>query len=147
MNFYNEETMSQWQIDSQEYLDRLSLGREDFERLLKLPKTSELRKIIPLREMQHIQSVIPISYFLVCDPEMSIKRELKDAISDEVRETTNLASIKMLDGIWRTTFNIQHSFHPNLRLIDTTNLSISEMTKKIANDMLDNLEAKSKLSL
>lgn len=53
--------MPQWQIDSGEYLARLGLNREDFEKLLKLPRTNELRKIIPLREIKHVQSIIPIS--------------------------------------------------------------------------------------
>lgn len=89
---------------------------------------------------------IDICYFLVCDPNISMKREFKDAISDEVRETTNLESIKMLDWIWRNTYALQHSFHPHLRLIDTTNINVSEMTRMIAKDILDTLERKSKPS-
>lgn len=53
--------MPKWQIDSQEYLKRLGLNRKDFEKLLKLPKTDELRKVLPLREMKRVQSIIPIS--------------------------------------------------------------------------------------
>ncbi len=87
---------------------------------------------------------IDICYFLVCDPNMSMKREFKDAISDDIRETTNLESIKMLDEIWRNAYNLQHSFHPNLRLIDTTNINVSEMTRIIARDILDTLEFKIK---
>ena len=90
---------------------------------------------------------IDICYFLVCDPNMSMNREFKDAISDDIRETTNLESIKMLDQIWRRTYALQHSFHPNLRLIDTTNINVSEMTRMIVKDILTTLEAKSTHSI
>ncbi len=90
---------------------------------------------------------IDVCYFLVCDPEMSMKRELKDAISNEVRETTNIESIKMLDGIWRKAYDIQHSFHTNIRLIDTTNITVAEMTRMVSKDILDTMERKSKSSV
>ncbi len=52
--------MAQWQIDPQEYLKRMGLKREDFDKLLKLPQTDKLIKIIPLREIKNVQSIIPI---------------------------------------------------------------------------------------
>lgn len=53
--------MSHWQIDSEEYLKRLGLNRKDFEKQLKLPRTEEITKIIPLREIREVHSVIPIN--------------------------------------------------------------------------------------
>lgn len=85
---------------------------------------------------------IDICYFLVCDPETSMKREFKDAISNEVRETTNLESIKMLDGIWRSSYKSLFPSNPNLRLVDTTNLNVSDMTRMIVRDMLDTFKFK-----
>ena len=53
--------MAQWQIDSEEYLKRLGLGREDFEKQLKLPRVDDVKKIIPLREIKVVKSIIPIN--------------------------------------------------------------------------------------
>lgn len=53
--------MAQWQIDSAEYLTRLGLNREDFEKQLKIPRTRELKQIVPLREMKQVQSIVPIN--------------------------------------------------------------------------------------
>ena len=52
--------MSQWQIDSKEYLERLGLNKEDFEKQLKFPKIENIRKIVPLREMREVRSIVPI---------------------------------------------------------------------------------------
>jgi len=52
--------MSQWQIDSQEYLKRLGLDREDFEKQLKLPQVVDMKQIVPLRDMKEVQSIVPI---------------------------------------------------------------------------------------
>ena len=82
---------------------------------------------------------IDICYFMVCNPDISMQREFKNAISDETRETTNLKSIRLLDEIWRNAFAKLHSCHPNMRLIDTSKLSISEITKLIVKDMLETL--------
>lgn len=57
--------MPAWQIDPQEYLKRLNLGREDFRRRLKLPDIDSVSKIIPLRDLKVINSLIPISSEMV----------------------------------------------------------------------------------
>ena len=53
--------MSQWQIDSKEYLARLGLDMDGFKKELKLPKADEVNKIIPLRDMTAVQSIIQIN--------------------------------------------------------------------------------------
>ncbi len=57
--------MPAWQIDPQEYLKRLNLGRDDFEHRLKLPDIDSIAKIIPLRDLKVINSLIPISSEMV----------------------------------------------------------------------------------
>lgn len=88
---------------------------------------------------------IDICYFMVCDPKVSMKREFKNAISNEVRETTNYKSMETLDHIWRDAFaKLKPSYPKILRLIDTTTLSVSEMTKIVVGDMLETLSRKEK---
>src|SRR3989338_107184 len=57
--------MPQWQIDSDEYLERLGLDRKGFEKELKLPRINDLKKIIPLREIKMVQSIVPIPFELL----------------------------------------------------------------------------------
>lgn len=57
--------MAQWQIDPQEYLKRLNLKREEFRERLRLPDIDGISKIIPLRDLKVIQSLIPIESELV----------------------------------------------------------------------------------
>jgi hypothetical protein len=52
--------MAQWQITPGEYLKRLELNIEDFEKKLQLPQVNEVTKIIPLRELHKIESIVPI---------------------------------------------------------------------------------------
>lgn len=52
--------MAQWQITPDEYLKRLELNIEDFERRLQLPQVNEVTKIIPLKELHKIESIVPI---------------------------------------------------------------------------------------
>lgn len=58
-------SMAQWQLDSDEYLARLGLDRKGFEKELRLPKISEMKKIIPLREIREVESIIPIPFDLL----------------------------------------------------------------------------------
>ena len=57
--------MPAWQIDPQEYLKRLNLDRDDFSRRLKLPDVDNIARIIPLRDLKVIKSLIPISSDMV----------------------------------------------------------------------------------
>lgn len=53
--------MPKWQIDPQDYLKRLNLDIKEFEQRLHLPNIQKINKILPLRDMKIIQSLIPIS--------------------------------------------------------------------------------------
>lgn len=57
--------MAQWQIEPQEYLKRLNLKQEEFKQRLRLPDIEGITKIIPLRDLKVIQSLIPIDSELV----------------------------------------------------------------------------------
>lgn len=57
--------MAQWQIDPQEYLRRLNLKQEEFKQRLRLPDIDGISKIISLRDLKVVQSLIPIDSELV----------------------------------------------------------------------------------
>lgn len=52
--------MPQWQIAPDEYLKRLHLNRDEFRQRLRLPRVDEIAKIVPLRDIKRIESLIPI---------------------------------------------------------------------------------------
>jgi hypothetical protein len=81
---------------------------------------------------------------MICDPKVALERELRVAVSKRPRETTNPTSIEQKIKIWRNAYSIQSSFHPNIRLINTTNLSEQAMVDYFTNDILTVLELKSK---
>lgn len=87
---------------------------------------------------------VDLYYFMVCDSKVAMERELRIALSKRPRETTNPASIDNKVTIWKRAYGILHSFHPNIRLVDTTHLNEAEMVENIAMDILNVLEAKSK---
>jgi|SRR3989344_2787424 len=57
--------MPAWQIDPKEYLKRLNLRQDEFKQRLKLPDVDGITKIIPLRDLKVIQSLIPIDLDMV----------------------------------------------------------------------------------
>jgi thymidylate kinase len=87
---------------------------------------------------------LDLVYFMICDPKVALERELRVAVSKRPRETTNPTSIEQKIKIWRNAYSIQSSFHPNIRLINTTNLSEQAMVDYFTNDILTVLELKSK---
>lgn len=53
--------MPEWQIEPNEYLKRLNIDLEDFEKQLNLPNVKNITKVLPLRNIKEIRSLIPIS--------------------------------------------------------------------------------------
>lgn len=53
--------MPKWQIDPKKYLERLNFTIEDFKHQLHLPQVEDITKIIPLRDMKSVESLIPIN--------------------------------------------------------------------------------------
>ncbi|MDO8496664.1 MAG: hypothetical protein Q7S43_04435 [bacterium] len=86
---------------------------------------------------------LDLIYFMVCDPQVALERELRVALSKKPRETTTQASIENKIKIWRRVHSFQSGFHSNIRLVNTTNMTEQEMVEYIANDILTTLEAKS----
>lgn len=50
----------EWQIQKEEYLKRLNFNEKDFEKQLRLPDVKAVTKILPLRNIKKIHSLIPI---------------------------------------------------------------------------------------
>ncbi|MEK9186059.1 MAG: hypothetical protein AAB885_00550 [Patescibacteria group bacterium] len=55
----------EWQIDFPEYLERLHLTERHFRKRLRLPMIGQVKKVLPLRELKEIHSVIPASQELL----------------------------------------------------------------------------------
>jgi thymidylate kinase len=89
-------------------------------------------------------SSIDAAYFMVCDPKKAMERELKIALSSKLGETTNPATIETLVRRYKEAHKNLSLSHPQIRLIDTTDIGEQEMIESIAMDILNILEEKSK---
>lgn len=85
---------------------------------------------------------IDLCYFMICDPEKSIERNKKIALSDKFGETSNPATITTLVERYKKAYELLSPQYPQLRLIDTTNMDEQKMVSIIASDMLETLEKK-----
>jgi hypothetical protein len=52
--------MPEWEISFEEYLERIQFSPERFKEQLRLPKINSIRKIMPLRNMVEISSIVPL---------------------------------------------------------------------------------------
>ena len=50
-----------WEIDKREFFKRLHCSEEEFERQLFVPEVKKVRHIVPLRNLAHVESIMPIS--------------------------------------------------------------------------------------
>lgn len=50
----------EWQIERDEYLERIKLNTESFKNHLKLPDINSIKRILPLRNIKEITSLLPI---------------------------------------------------------------------------------------
>ncbi len=87
-------------------------------------------------------SDIDAAYFMVCDPEVAMRRELRIALSQKLGETTNPKTITSLIARYRAAYDTLSPSHPNLHLVDTTSLGEQEMVSSMAEHILSALEAK-----
>ncbi len=90
---------------------------------------------------------IDAAYFMVCNPEESMRRELRIALSEKFGETTNPASVKTLVERYRAAYDFLHPTHPNLHLFDTSSMSEQAMVEAVATLTLDSLEQKTRSGL
>lgn len=51
----------EWEIAKGEFLRRLACSESDFKAKLKLPNIKAVKRVIPLRYLRHIESVVPVS--------------------------------------------------------------------------------------
>ena len=84
---------------------------------------------------------------MVCDPATAMVRELRIAISQKLGETTNPKTVEELVDRYKKAYGILALQHPQLCLIDTTNLDEHAMVELVATKTLDTLEQKSILRL
>lgn len=85
---------------------------------------------------------IDAAYFMICDPEQAMKRELKIALSEKMGETTNPETIRTLGNRYRRAYEELRSSFPQLKLFDTTNLEEKPMIERVANEILSIMESK-----
>ncbi len=70
---------------------------------------------------------IDIAYFVVCDPEETIRRYLHKSSSQKTGGTTNLKKVTELREVYMEGYRQLSPEFPQLQLIDTTHMSIPEM--------------------
>ena len=85
---------------------------------------------------------IDVAYFMICDPEVAMERELRIALSRKLGETTNPETIRTLVNRYRAAYQILSPQFPQLRLIDTTFMDEQEMVEIVAKETLQILEKK-----
>jgi len=87
-------------------------------------------------------NTIDRAYFMVCDPDKAMERELHTSLSQKL-ERDNLKMVKLYHKAYdRLSVNF-----PQIKLIDTTNLKEKEVIESITLDILDIMSSKTKKSL
>src|SRR3989344_435713 len=108
---------------------------------------------LPDFEMQTIQDFfmskfwinkIDIEYFMVCDPKIAMKRELRIALTQKLGETTNPKTVETLIKRYKKAYEILSPDYKQLHLLDTTSMKENKMVEMIAEQVLDTLQKKAK---
>ncbi len=87
---------------------------------------------------------IDAAYFMVCDSQEAMRRELRIALSHKLGETTNPKTLETMVARYRSAYEILSPRHKQLHLIDTTNLDEQKMVEIIAAKTLKIFEQKTK---
>lgn len=85
---------------------------------------------------------IDAAYFMVCDPDEALRRELRIALSQKLGETTNPETIKTLVKRYKSAHEILSPQYKQLRLMDTTDINEQLMVETIAMQILEIFEQK-----
>ena len=80
----------EWQIEPREFFERLHLKPEEFKDRLNLPNIRSINKILPLRNMTEIHSLVPISWELLT----FLLRQIKTLDGQSAFSNINIASRK-----------------------------------------------------
>lgn len=83
--------MPEWQIELNEYLKRLNLEIEELEGQLNLPNIKKITKVLPLRNIKTIRSLIPISSDLL----LYLLRRIKTLDNRKPFEKVKMRMIKL----------------------------------------------------
>lgn len=87
---------------------------------------------------------LDIAYIMVCDSEIAMEREMKIALSSKTGETSNPKTMQTLAKRYLDAYKTLKPDHPQLQLVDTTNLEEGAMVQMIATQTLDLLLKKIK---
>lgn len=85
---------------------------------------------------------IDAAYFMVCDPDTAIRRELRTSLSDKLGDTTSPANLKILIERYKRAHADLSRIHPQLFLIDTTHMNERDIVREVAKTTLRIMEAK-----
>lgn len=83
--------MPEWQIDAPEYWKRLDLAPDDFVRELRLPDVKRVQKILPLRDIAVIESMVPMTAELL----LYLIRRIKTLDGRPVFERARIEMVKI----------------------------------------------------
>jgi hypothetical protein len=87
-------------------------------------------------------NLIDKAFFVICEPEEAMRRELRIAVTDRLGETTNPDSIKKLVTRYHSAYEQLSPAHPQLELVDTTHMGEQEMVDLFSSKILDAMEAR-----
>lgn len=87
-------------------------------------------------------SNIDIAYFVICDPDIAMKRELRIAVSEKMGETSNPATIRTLRDRYVAAYQKLSPYFSQLELIDTTHFTEKEMIDFFVHSTMNALIAK-----
>lgn len=87
---------------------------------------------------------IDAAYFMISDPKVAMEREMRIALSTKLGETSNPKTIENLVERYKTAYAQLSPNHPQLTLLDTTEMDEQTMVKLVANQVLNALEQKTK---
>lgn len=88
--------------------------------------------------------IIDAAYFMVCEPEVAMRRELRIALSEKLGETTNPKTVKSLLERYKQAYEDLSPSYKQLHLIDTTQIDERTMVELIAEKTLNIFEQKIK---
>lgn len=83
---------------------------------------------------------IDLAYFVVCDAQEAMRRELRIALSDKLGETTNPSTIATLVERYNQAYLQLHERFPQLKRLDTTSLDEKQMVERVATEILNMME-------
>ena len=85
---------------------------------------------------------IDLVYFMVCDAETAVKRDMAVSFNKKLGESTNPESIRAKLELYRRVYERIAPLYPQLKFIDTTHIDRQEMIDKIIAKILDTLVKK-----